>query len=436
MSQVTFADGSASALAGPDLVVLVQATGAEPVLGALRQAMEAQPTFDAMVDALVALGPTSLPALAVIADEPGGIRAIARNATISVNGPSGTTASRPRGEATWTEIVVTGGQRASATLDGPGPASATEISRPLAAGAVADASAVQLVAGAAPPPGPAPAGDPAATLLPDDLPDLLAAVKPLPPLPGAAPTADAPPVDTPVPASPKQLPQVIGAPPVVAQPGPAPTFVPVGAAPPAGPLPAPTHAEPAPHSATTDDGESDVDESTIGIAEFRARQATASGLGEGERTVPGIVCPAGHANPPYAGSCRLCGASIIDRIERAVVRPSLGHLAFDDGLVVEVSGPILLGRKPTAETIDGEPAQLVAIDDPDRLLSRTHAEIRLDGWRVQVVDRASRNHTVVEPPSRAAVQLEAHVPCPVVPGTTIRLGDAVRCRFVVVRPAQ
>lgn len=90
--------------------------------------------------------------------------------------------------------------------------------------------------------------------------------------------------------------------------------------------------------------------------------------------------------------------------ESADVRPGTGEtsgsegtafvLTVDDGRSVTVSGSGLIGRNPQArpgEVVD----ELVAIDDPGRSLSRTHALFGVDGDRFWVEDRGSANGTVV-----------------------------------------
>ena len=97
--------------------------------------------------------------------------------------------------------------------------------------------------------------------------------------------------------------------------------------------------------------------------------------------------------------------------------------------------PVLLGRKPAEDVaIGGEPARSVALPDPDKLLSRTHAEIRLVDWQVQVVDRDSMNHTFVEIPGRSAFQLRPADPSPIPPGTRVNLGDALTFTFDAKTP--
>jgi hypothetical protein len=147
--------------------------------------------------------------------------------------------------------------------------------------------------------------------------------------------------------------------------------------------------------------------------------------------VQAVHCPAGHPNPPYAEPCRSCGRTIDDRRVALVPRPVLGVLRSTSGDVV-LDGPVLIGRKPPeGVVVDGEPARVVRVPDPDTVLSRTHVEIRLVDWQVQVVDRDSMNHTYVVLPGQGPVQLRPGEPYPIPIGTVVSLGDAAHFTYEV-----
>jgi hypothetical protein len=74
---------------------------------------------------------------------------------------------------------------------------------------------------------------------------------------------------------------------------------------------------------------------------------------------------------------------------------------------------------------------VVRLPDPDTVLSRTHVEIRLVDWQVQVVDRDSMNHTYVTLPGQGPTQLRPTEPFPIPVGTVVSLGDAVRLTYEV-----
>lgn len=178
---------------------------------------------------------------------------------------------------------------------------------------------------------------------------------------------------------------------------------------------------------TTDTDDEGMDEATISLAALRARTAAPEGP-----TLQAVHCPVGHPNPPYAERCRLCDEQITGRAVSTVARPVLGVLRFDDGTEVEVTGPLVLGRRPAEDrVVDGEPATPVTLDDPDKVLSRTHAEVHIHDWQVQVVDRDSMNHTFVELPGQEPFRLPPAEPFAIVPGTKVSLGEQVNATFEV-----
>jgi hypothetical protein len=197
-------------------------------------------------------------------------------------------------------------------------------------------------------------------------------------------------------------------------------FVPVnGAARPDSPSPAPPDAD-----------------ATISDAQLRAllgarRGATASPTGP---MVPAVSCGSGHPNPPEAQTCRSCGRAIIERQITQMPRPVLGRLRFDTGQIVDLDRPVVVGRKPPEdEQVNGETARPVVVPDPDQALSRVHAEVRLEGWQVLVVDRRSVNSTYVALPGKPPVQLRPNEPFLLVPGSNVMLGDVVSFTFEIER---
>ncbi|HLS24637.1 MAG TPA: FHA domain-containing protein [Beutenbergiaceae bacterium] len=86
--------------------------------------------------------------------------------------------------------------------------------------------------------------------------------------------------------------------------------------------------------------------------------------------------------------------SDLDDLRDAAHSATVFVLTMDDGKSVTVSGAGLIGRRPQPRP--GEHvAHLVAVDDPGRSLSRTHAAFGIDGQDLWVEDRGSANGTVV-----------------------------------------
>ncbi|WP_069388147.1 RDD family protein, partial [Cellulosimicrobium cellulans] len=93
-----------------------------------------------------------------------------------------------------------------------------------------------------------------------------------------------------------------------------------------------------------------------------------------------------------------------------------------------IDGPALVGRNPQAA--EGGDWILVAVEDPTRSVSKTHAELGVDPGGLWVTDRGSTNGTVVSVPGTPprVVEPGARVRVPV--GATIHVGD----RRLLVHP--
>ncbi|MCB0963084.1 MAG: FHA domain-containing protein [Acidimicrobiales bacterium] len=177
-----------------------------------------------------------------------------------------------------------------------------------------------------------------------------------------------------------------------------------------------------------------LEEATITVAALRAAREAAATT-DPTSTVAALRCPAGHPNPTHADSCRSCGQTIADRTPQTIARPTLGRLRLPDGTFAPLDRHLLVGRSPATDiAVRDEPTGTVRLADPDKVLSRTHAAIVLDGWQVLVVDRDSMNHTYVQIPGRDPFQLRPGEPCPVPPGTAIRLGDEIEVVFEAEAP--
>ncbi len=116
---------------------------------------------------------------------------------------------------------------------------------------------------------------------------------------------------------------------------------------------------------------------------------------QGRVDVEGILCSRGHFNNPKSAYCMVCGMSLLHLTPHPVVRPrpTLGFIVFDDGASFGLDRSYIIGREPSNG--DKPDAELLVIHDNNDTLSRTHAELRLDGWTVQIVDLGSTNGTYV-----------------------------------------
>lgn len=143
-------------------------------------------------------------------------------------------------------------------------------------------------------------------------------------------------------------------------------------------------------------------------------------------SVVAILCPLGHANPPHRPGCRICGSPLLGEPQR-VPRPPLGWMRTSEGERVDLTTPVVIGRKPTVTRLHGlEMPRLVAV--PHGHVSSNHLEIRLEGWNVMAVDLHSRNGTLLrrtgEPPVRLPEQ-----PAMLVTGDVVDLGHGVQFSF-------
>ena len=127
---------------------------------------------------------------------------------------------------------------------------------------------------------------------------------------------------------------------------------------------------------------------------------------------------------------------IADRTVTGIRRPALGQLHFSDGTTRALERPMILGRKPREDAvIGGEAAEAIRLPDPERVLSRSHVEVRLVDWQVQIVDLDSMNHTYVTVPGQSPLQLRPAEPFPIPLGSTIRLGDAISFTYEAGLPS-
>lgn len=107
----------------------------------------------------------------------------------------------------------------------------------------------------------------------------------------------------------------------------------------------------------------------------------------------------------------------------AATEPATSYVVtLDDGQAMSVSGPGYVGRRPQApagERVD----HVIAIDDPGRSLSRTHARFGIDENGFWVEDNGSANGTSVVAHDGTAVHGDPGERLTVPPGGTVRLGE-------------
>lgn len=141
------------------------------------------------------------------------------------------------------------------------------------------------------------------------------------------------------------------------------------------------------------------------------------------------VCAQGHANPPTNAQCAACGQELpADAIQ--VPRPKLGVMRISTGEVVELDQSLVIGRQPSVSRVQGGGMpRLVQVASPSGDISRSHVEVRLEGWHVMLCDLKATNGTVLvrqgQPPRRLA-QNEMAI---LLDGDIAELGDDISLRF-------
>jgi hypothetical protein len=107
---------------------------------------------------------------------------------------------------------------------------------------------------------------------------------------------------------------------------------------------------------------------------------------------------------------------------RPVVRAA--RLRFEDGTVVPLKGRTVFGREPRAMGGDGSlEVSLMAIDDPERSVSKTHFAIEARGVTLWVEDLGSTNGTRHLTIDGHPVEIEPGSPVRLLPGEAIEFGD-------------
>jgi hypothetical protein len=143
--------------------------------------------------------------------------------------------------------------------------------------------------------------------------------------------------------------------------------------------------------------------------------------------VLGVYCKNGHFNDPAARYCAICGISMaqLTLLPRPGPRPPLGVLVLDDGSIFSIDTDYVIGRSPLRdERVSGGAARPMYVEDRQGLISRAHAQIRLDGWQVQVVDLGSANGTGILIPGESAWRpLPRLTPVTIRPGTEVGFGQ-------------
>ncbi|MGP9682663.1 FHA domain-containing protein [Brachybacterium sp. AOP3-A1-3] len=143
----------------------------------------------------------------------------------------------------------------------------------------------------------------------------------------------------------------------------------------------------------------------------------------------GLVCPHGHANSLERMTCGPCGAPLTGT-PRTVARPPLGVIELSTGARIVLDRSAILGRRPRASRVSAHDVpQLIAVPSPQQDISRSHLELRLEGWHVVAFDLGTTNGTTLLRENTEPVRLRPREGVVLREGDTIDLGDGVRLRL-------
>jgi len=149
----------------------------------------------------------------------------------------------------------------------------------------------------------------------------------------------------------------------------------------------------------------------------------------GAITLPGVVCPNGHANPPERQACRSCRAPLQGET-RTVARPPLGAVEVSSGQRFVLDRSAVIGRRPRASRVSRQDVpQLITVPSPQQDISRSHLELRLEGWHVVAIDLGATNGTTLHRVGYEPVRLRPREGMVLHDGDHLDLGDDVHLTF-------
>ncbi len=141
------------------------------------------------------------------------------------------------------------------------------------------------------------------------------------------------------------------------------------------------------------------------------------------------MCSQGHANPPTYPQCSVCGVPVTgDAVH--VPRPRLGRMRLSTGELIDLDQSLIIGRQPSVSRVQGGTMpRLVQVDSPGGDISRSHVEVRLEGWHVMLCDLKATNGTVLIREGQAPRRLAQNEMAILLDGDIAELGDNISLRF-------
>ncbi len=147
----------------------------------------------------------------------------------------------------------------------------------------------------------------------------------------------------------------------------------------------------------------------------------------GQPVVAGVLCAAAHFNHPAVRACVVCRRPMTAESGRVSgSRPSLGVLVMDDGAVYRLERSYLIGSDPGSDpAVTGGRVRPLTLGSASAVAA-AHAEIRLTGWGVSVIDRGSDGATqVLFPGETNWTTLRPFIAYSLRPGAHIAVGPRV-----------
>jgi hypothetical protein len=162
-----------------------------------------------------------------------------------------------------------------------------------------------------------------------------------------------------------------------------------------------------------------VDSGTLRVSSPRTERAPAPAAEPGEivffPVVPGIPVARIVAEPD-AGETRVAPIAPASASWRIILPRS--------GQIVPISGALYIGRNP-ARTADRQDAELLAVDDPAKSLSKTHALLEVENGVLWVHDLDSTNGIFIVEPDASVIDVEPGNRAAVPAGAELELGEYV-----------
>jgi hypothetical protein len=141
------------------------------------------------------------------------------------------------------------------------------------------------------------------------------------------------------------------------------------------------------------------------------------------------VCPQGHANPSTYSQCGRCGQPLPgDGVQ--VRRPRLGRMRLSTGELIDLDQSLIVGRQPSVSRVQGAVMpKLVQVASPSGDISRSHVEVRLEGWHVMLCDLKATNGTVLVREGQSPRRLAQGEMAILLDGDIAEVGDGISLRF-------